>query len=171
MIGALNNNASLTQDPATGAWTPSGDITEVALVVLGLKAGIAREQMTQGPAAPFALVQEYPFDSSIKRMSTVFAAAEEPDSLMVYTKGSVESLLALSSTVATPAGPAPLDAVQRAKIDLIMTSIASQGLRVLALAARRLPRAMEGELRGRSMKETRALVEAELEFVGLVGIM
>lgn len=49
-------------------WVGLGSPTEVALVVLGAKVGLTRESL----AGDYQMLREFPFDSTIKRMSRIF---------------------------------------------------------------------------------------------------
>ncbi|KAF5353799.1 hypothetical protein D9758_010589 [Tetrapyrgos nigripes] len=102
---------------------------------------------------------EYPFDSSLKRMSTIYIDKENPDAPLLLLKGAVERVLdasigyasgsvggtgqsgeveGVSSQDTGQSNVLPLDDAARTQIIATMEEIASQGLRVLALASRRL---------------------------------
>ncbi|KAK7443736.1 hypothetical protein VKT23_015518 [Stygiomarasmius scandens] len=165
----------------------------------------------------YRLKTEYPFDSSLKRMSTVYIDKEDPDHPLLLLKGAVERVLDASvgySGWSTPAARReagekmegtleqhavdvdvfPLDDETRTRILSVMEDIAGQGLRVLALASRRLDAKAElKKLRARNSisSETTAVeeekrssdpvenmlaelrrdeVERDFVFLGLVGI-
>lgn len=127
------------------AWL--GDPMEVALVEL---AGRVLPGTTQHPR-----VDELPFDSERRRLSTLH---QTPAGRVLYTKGALESVLPLCTEVQHHAGPAPLSATLTQRFRAAEESMAAQGLRVLALAYRRV-----------SARVTRAHLEEKLVLAGLVG--
>ncbi|KAG8169702.1 hypothetical protein KVR01_000447 [Diaporthe batatas] len=142
---ALCNNASVTQRET---WTALGEPTEIALQVLAMRFGMGKPDLLSGEKA--TLVSEYPFDSTCKRMTVVYDTGDQT-ALTAYTKGAVEAILPL---IQIP------DARQR-EIAAMADTLAAEGLRVLCVARRS---ATATEL---SKRET---AEADLEFVGLVGL-
>ena len=147
---AYCNNAEV----ANGA-EPFGDPTEVAIAeaadVLGLGVSRARRDDCRR--------SEFHFDPSLKLMSTV---DERDESLWVDTKGAPEEVLSRSSTVMNGDGiPVELDAQKRDEISRVIDGYAARGLRVLAVAVRRLPRSS-------SLPASRELAESGLCLVGLV---
>ncbi len=131
--------------PGSGA-TWIGDPMEVALLKLA-------ERLR--PAAMFPKRDEIPFDSDRRRLSTVH---ETPQGLVLYTKGALEAVLPLCRQAQRGAQPEPLTAgLTRSFLDA-EREMADQGLRVLALAYRKLPEAVRPEE-----------LERELILVGLAG--
>ena len=81
------------------------------------------------------------FSSARKRMTTVFRDAASGD-LDVYCKGASEMVLALCTSFRGADGAAvPLDAARREELLGVIETLAAQGLRTFAVAARRLPAA------------------------------
>lgn len=118
--GVLCNDADL-QPPAAagGAWTPLGDPTEVALVVLAAKAGLEPAALRRD--APREA--ELPFDSTDQLMATRHRLAGAPR--RVFVKGAPEAVLRLAGHV-----DAPLRHAMRAAAE----AMAERALRVLAVA-------------------------------------
>ena len=118
--GLLCSDARVTD----GAEGPSviGDPTEAALVVLAEKGGLRHEQ----EAARAPRLQEVPFSSERKRMTTVHLAGGER---IAYVKGAVEVVLPRTT----------LDDGQRARVAAAAAAMEHDALRVLALARRVLP--------------------------------
>lgn len=145
---ALSNDASFNSHGK-----PDGDPTEVALYVAAREAGFDKTALEQD--AP--RLQELPFDSERKRMTTFHRDALATVS---FTKGAPESVLPHCVSMLTAAGNAPIvtdDVLEQAE------RMASDGLRVLAVAYRVWP-----ELPDMSDAEG---IESQLVFLGLIGLM
>jgi Ca2+-transporting ATPase len=131
----LCNDASLRPpDRADGPWAMVGDPTEAALLAGAGKLGLDQADL----ASRYPRVEELPFDSDRKRMSTVH---ELPgDQLRVVCKGAPE--VVLTSTVLTTGAAVVAAAARRAE------ELSRDGYRVLAVAAAGRPRlpAERGEL-------------------------
>lgn len=144
---ALCNNAGVTQREST--WTALGEPTEIALQVLAMRFGMGKPDLLSDEKT--TLVSEFPFDSTCKRMTVVYDTADQDGLLTAYTKGAVEAILPLLQIT---------DAKQR-EISAMADTLAAEGLRVLCVAKRA---ATATQL---SKRET---AEADLDFVGLVGL-
>ncbi|MYM57223.1 cation-translocating P-type ATPase [Thalassovita mangrovi] len=142
MVGC--SHASLYREGST--WHMVGDPTEGALVTFAYKG------WTPMPAA--APLEEIPFTSERKRMSMV---RWQEDRLVQLAKGAPEHLLEVCSHWRGPKGTAPLTDAVRAEIHAVYEQMADKGLRVIALARREVSEA--------------AVPEADLEFIGLVGMI
>jgi Ca2+-transporting ATPase len=144
------NHARIISDE--GIWRRLGEPTEAALVVAAAKAGIATE-------IPLEIAAEFPFDSDRKRMTVI---ERNSGTLVAHVKGAPEILLGRSSLVLNAAGERPLTAPDRAEIFSAREEMASQGLRVLAVARRVL--APDAPLDPDA-------VEQKLTFLGLAGMI
>ena len=131
LVGALCNDARLG---AEGTYL--GDPTEVAILETAIGTGIDRADID----SRFPRVAEVPFESERKMMTTVHGS---DGAFMVASKGAVESLLARCSTIALPSGEVPLDDDSRKRVLSSTTELASQGLRTLGCASRRVDGAIE----------------------------
>jgi P-type Ca2+ transporter type 2C len=131
-------------------WDIKGDPTEGALVVVAAKAALSKEALD----AEFPRVQEIPFSSETKRMTTLHQTG---GSLTAYAKGAPEVILASCSAQLTGEGIQALNADERRTILAAAQEMASDALRVLAIAAK--PEAI---------LETAA---QEMVFLGLVGMI
>jgi calcium-translocating P-type ATPase len=120
-----------------------GDPTELALVQMARRA-------LPGEAL-FPRVDEVPFDSDRKRLSTLHRTDA---GLVLFTKGALAALLPLCGACGQPLPP-EVAALWREAED----AMATDGLRVLALASRRVPEPYD---------HTR--LEEGLTLVGLVGL-
>lgn len=116
----------LTETRDKGHSRFDGDPLEIALV----------EMSAAFAPPPPARSEEWPFDSERMRQSVRYPDADGP---LLVCKGAPESVLPLCETILLPAGPAPLDAATRARLQRAQDDMAEAGLRVIALAARRLP--------------------------------
>ena len=125
-----------------------GDPMEVALVQL------AADAMPALPHSP--RVNEIPFDSQRKRLSTVHAAPEGP---VLYCKGAPEVVLARCTRAAMDGGAVELSADLAVTFRTAAEAMAEKGLRVLAFAWRELPESFE-----------LADAEAEMTLAGLIGL-
>jgi sodium/potassium-transporting ATPase subunit alpha len=125
-----------------------GDPTEVALAELAARVTLA------DLASPRA--DEVPFDSDRRRMSTLYRT---PQGLLLYTKGALETLLPLCAEVDTDAGRRTLTPEWRSRLLEAQVTMAQDGLRVLAVACRRVDEGYDREH-----------LEEQLVLTGLVGI-
>ncbi len=150
---ALCNDAShqSPQGGAPGTWL--GDPTETALVLAAHAGGLDKRVLDA--ASP--RVQEQPFDSDRKRMTTFH---KDGDGFVAYTKGAPESTLPCCTAQWSPDGSTPLDT---AAVLASAEQLAAQGLRVLALARRQHAR----------LPDTNAIdaVESQLELLGLIALI
>jgi len=144
----VSHDAEKTADGLTG------DPTEVALLRAALAAGCDRSV----DGARWPRVDEVPFDSVRKCMSTLHRT---PDGdWLSITKGAPEVVVAASDREAREHGAAALD---RARLLAAGDAMAADGLRVLAVGARRFARRPE--------RYDAAAAESDLELVGLVGLI
>jgi len=148
--GALASDAHLVRTDEGGPWHIKGDPTEGALVVAAGKAGLRKIDLE----AQFPRVDEIPFTSETKRMTTLHGT---PDGLTAYSKGAPEVILNSCSRHLTEAGEMPLDVAERKEILDGERQMAGEAMRVIALACK--PSA--------SLKNA----EQEMVFLGLVGMI
>ncbi|MDG4476518.1 cation-translocating P-type ATPase [Thiovibrio frasassiensis] len=128
MIGALCNNASLSRNSQSGK--PVGDPLEVALLEGAAKGGLhLPELLAQMPEA-----REEAFDPTAMMMATLH---RQEDGFLVAVKGSPEAVLEVCTTVMEDGKAAPFTAAAKDEWLRRNEALASQGLRVLALASGR----------------------------------
>jgi calcium-translocating P-type ATPase len=132
-----------------GGWT--GDPTEAAILEAAAAVGAPLDAARRTAARR----GEFHFDPALRRMTTI---DEDGDGLWVTTKGAPETVLALCED---PADPARARAVEAASARA--AAAAAEGLRVLAVAARRLDP-------GGPVPDRRAEAERGLAPVGLVAM-
>ncbi len=169
----LCNDAQLQEgDPAKPVAV--GEPTETALVEVAARMGF--DQLKLQPL--LRRTNEIPFESERQRMSTVHAVTDGvlandllPNSVwdgergadatkrIAFVKGSVDSLLEISSFVWVEHGRVPLDHAWRQRILTSQDELAGQGTRVLAIGFRPLNEQLP-------LDE----LEQDITFVGLIGL-
>ncbi len=147
--GALANEASLAEHD--GGLEVSGDPTEIALLVSAAKGGLFRDELEDR----FPRWADIPFDSE-RRYSATFNHSERGS--LAFVKGAPEEVLDMCVAAA---GEQRLD---REQVLSEAHTMADGGLRVLAMAYRRLGAAAPGEDVVREHP-------GELCFLGLQGMM
>lgn len=139
---ALNNDVITDHQE-----TLKGDPTEIALYEVAAQAGYPKSEVEQ--RAP--RVADIPFDSERKCMSTIH---DTGDGYLVITKGAIDVLIERSGN---------LDKETRDRLLETSDQMASEGLRVLAFAEKKLK-----DLPGQINPDT---IESDLTIVGAVGMM
>ena len=153
---ALCNDAILQPTEEKG-WKIAGDPTEGALVVVAAKAGYDRDSINE----KFPRVQEIPFDSSRKMMTTFH---QMPDgSVRAFVKGAPDILLNRCKHISTRGQITEVNDADRANIAAANSAMAKQALRVLAVAYRDFPAVPA------NLEPTQ--IEADLTFLGLLGMI
>jgi len=140
------NDAVIEQEQ--GRWHVHGDPSEGALLVLAAKVGVTDpprrlETIPPGENHPWMVV-----------------ACESGGARVAFVKGAPEHVLARCVSVRTGESTTPLGEDQRSRFVAANQALASQAMRVLAIATRQLP---EGY--------TSADLESEWEWLGLVGMV
>jgi Ca2+-transporting ATPase len=136
-----------------GAWTAHGDTVDVALLVLGRKAGLVRAEVEDRHPLAGAI----PYESERRFAATVH---EVEGGRLACVKGAAERLLPMCARMAGPDGDVPLDT---GRVEAQVNALAERGFRVLAVAEGRFPPGWgdapaEGDLHG-------------LTLLGLVGLI
>ncbi len=143
----LCNDATYTPE------TQTGDPTETALLEAGYRNGMVKEEIEQD----FPRINEKPFDSERKLMSTVHKSG---DRYIVMTKGAFDQLLNRCSSLMSDGKEIPLTDAMKEELNRSADLLADSALRVLA-GAYRMSDAEPG------VED----VEEGLCFIGLVGMM
>jgi Ca2+-transporting ATPase len=155
LAAALCNDTHFVGDGALRR--VKGDPTEAALLVLAEKAGLRAADLRHA----WPRVAEIPFESERKRMTTVHT---DPDGTVVaFVKGAPDLLMDRCVAWERDGRVEPLTPEARARILETNDGMASEALRVLGLAFRRLD-----AIPATSSPET---LEADLTFLGLVGMI
>lgn len=130
-------------------WDMIGEPTEGALVTLAYKG------WSPLPSHEDAIA-EIPFSSDRKRMSVL---AQAPDGFVLHVKGAPEVVLERCTSLRDTSGTVPIDDAMRTSLHDSFEALASQGLRVIALARKTLP------------SSTLPEDEHDLELLGFVGLI
>ncbi len=152
--GVLCNDSSLIKE--SGRISIVGDPTEAALLVAGEKIGYLKDELEDR----FELLDEYPFDSDRKMMSTI--QHNKKHGTIVYLKGAPEIILQKSKFVLYSNGSEAItDEIKEAQREKV-NKMAERALRVLGLAYKEVEEREEYEQEN---------VESELIFIGLAGMI
>ena len=120
-IGALNNDASLTDEKVIG------DPTEGALILSAAKAGLIKENLEKKSPR----IDEICFSSERKRMSTIH---KEGNKRFIYTKGAADVIIHLCDKIIENNKVRRLTEKDKHKILKVNEEFAGDALRVLAFA-------------------------------------
>ena len=129
IAGLLCNDSVITSDP-DGYLVVQGDPTEAALIVSANKAGLEREHFDE----KLPRLDSIPFESEYKYMATLHGADQKPE--VIYVKGALESLIHRCSNQLNHNGD--LEPIAPEQILHTADNMASNGLRVLAFASRKI---------------------------------
>jgi Ca2+-transporting ATPase len=177
--GALCNDAVLElDDERPGRFDIVGEPTEGALILAATRQGLWKKVLEDA----FPRRAEIPFESSRKRMTTVHACPTDklqlPDALahvwdwrdelggqklLAFTKGAIDSLLDISTSVWVDGKVVPLDDSWRHRVQTAHDKLAKDGMRVLGVAfrsLRKLPDKIDADT-----------LESDLTLIGLMGMM
>lgn len=148
---ALCNDANLND-----AGQAEGEPTEAALVNFAAKEGLPKGQL----AAAEPRVDEAPFDSSRKMMSTIHTV---DGAYVQYTKGAPDEILKRCTSYLENGKVLPMTEAKRAEILAANKNMADQALRVLAAAKR--------DWAEKPASNEPAFLEQDLCFLGLTGMI
>ncbi len=151
--GALCSDARLLAPSGTDGWRVLGDTTEGAILVAASKAGIDLAV----EAAHRPRVGIFPFDPDRKLMTTLHRTGGDVEA---YVKGSPQAVLDRCSDALWEGQVVALDADLRRQVEEANDAMATEGLRVLAVATKMVPSERVGQEEA----------ESGLSFLGLVGI-
>jgi len=171
-IGAICNNAEIRRNhqgikgkmkklkdrfsSESKRWKVLGDPTEGALLLAAQKAGLKKEELKSN----FSRFWEVPFDSNRKRMSVI---GQQEGENTLYLKGAPDVVLDRCSHYLMNGEVKRLNRKMIKRLKRQNENLASQALRVLAVATRKLPKNFN-----RNRLER---YENRLVFVGLVGMI
>ncbi len=155
-IAALCNSAKIEPPSDRNAsWGVIGDPTDGALIVAALKYGIN----VQNRLAEKPIIHIMPFDFTRKRMTTVHKLNGE---VLIYTKGAPRSILSVCNKTLVDGRVEELTRKNLRSAEAKIREFASEGLRVIAVAYKKLPR---------SEYSKDAKVEKDMIFMGLAAML
>lgn len=155
LMSVLANDAVISRDDA--AVISLGDPTETALIDIGLKCGVDKD----AEYAVYPRVAELQFDSDRKLMSTVH---ECPDGrYLVAVKGALDELLECCKAIEDKGDVRPITEDDVRTIHEGNVHMASNALRVLAIAYKYIVR-LPDEICSQT-------IESDLVFLGMVGMI
>ena len=176
LAGAMLCNDAVMQSSPDSPNAPItvGDPTEAALLVAAAQYGLEKAVVEK----ILPRVAEYPFSSERKRMTTVHNIPSDisliplsvraslnggAPSFLAFTKGSVETVLALCSKAWVKGYAEPLNEEANKRLLDVNDALARDGMRILGVAFRCMdsfpPEAGDGD------------VEQQLTFVGMIGMI
>lgn len=142
----LCNDASISQNEVLG------EPTETALLCFGEKQGFHKKDLDM----KYVRVNEIPFDSNRKRMTTIHQYERE---VVAYTKGALEKILAMCTSVWQDGKAVRMSNYEKQRILEASRQVSEDAQRVLALARKTLKSPYEDD------------VENKMCFIGFVGLM
>ena len=135
-----------------------GDTTEGALIVAAAKAGMTKESLEN----MYPRVQEVPFTSERKRMTTVHESPE--GKIFAYAKGAPETILEQCDCILKGGKTTKLGGKERKQVLGTNEGMAREALRVLGVAYKELPSTT-------SERFDEENLEKGLVFLGLMGMI
>ena len=150
-LGVLNNDCTVSWERGESAIL--GEPTEAAIFQAAISQNIEPDKLRE----KYPRMDEIPFDSARKLMTTVHQTAQEDK--LVIVKGAPEVLLPLCNRIYLEGSPAELDDEQRRKIAAQTVRFAEEALRVIAVSYKMAP------------KQAECNYEENLIFVGLFAMI
>ncbi|MGZ8581830.1 MAG: cation-translocating P-type ATPase [Actinomycetota bacterium] len=157
LAAALASNATIEE--RDGTWLAQGDPTEGALVAAARKVGETPDEA----GARFPRIDEVPFSSERKLMSTVHRDAATPDRLRVVTKGAPDVLVARCTHERLGDEVVELTPERRVEIVAEVEDLAARAMRTLAVG--------EGRVEAAGYDGPGEHLERDLVFLGTLGII
>lgn len=159
---ALCSNAKLLHPTGSSRWQEIGDPTEAALLVVAVKAGLDLETLQKRSPR----LHEVPFDSRRRMMTVVldWQASDlwkTDDPYLSVTKGAPVEVLQHCRFILQDGQSHELTTTERDQVTAMNDYLASQGYRVLSIAARK---------GGKELLDAHNL-EHDLIFIGLVAMI
>lgn len=156
----LDNEATVAKNEQ-GSYVPFGNPTDVALVVLGQKAGLERATLLdQSGVDDVDILRLFPFDSTRKMMSVVI---KQGDQYKVITKGAPDVLLQHADYLVMADQLVPIE-TGRATFIAKIEAFAAEALRTLAVSERVITA-------DEALHLPMADLEQHLTLLGLAGII
>ena len=149
---------AVTPKGEDGRYSCIGDPTEAALVALGAKSGLPKEETNK----LYPRIAELPFDSD-RKMMTTYHPNIVPGAIVSFTKGATDIVLDRCIEYFDGQKNVPMTDEIRKRISETNHGYATKALRVLAFAYR--------SFEGKTEIEADFSHEADMCFIGLVGMI
>ncbi len=159
-VATLCSNSELSKEH--GNFSAHGEPTENALVIEAAKNGITKKNLLK----EYLKIHEFPFDSSRKMMSVIYKRTNK--SYKIVTKGAPEVILKKCSHYYTENGVYPINEEIIGNIEKNNAKMASEALRVLAVAYKE---EALSNIDTEKWNEQKDNIEKNLVFLGLIGII
>ncbi len=150
----LTHGMILCNDATSNNGVQTGDPTEVALIDVGNKINILKDELNK----EFKRVNEIPFDSDRKLMTTVNTYENKYN---VFTKGAIDSILKISNKILVNGEIKEFTDKEKSETLNASNSMSDDALRVLALAYKTID----------TVNVPMDKLENDLIFVGLMGMI
>ncbi|MEM2142121.1 MAG: cation-transporting P-type ATPase [Candidatus Thorarchaeota archaeon] len=157
ICGAINNDSEIDSTPEGSSWRPMGDPTDAAILTAFRRAQFDEKLIRDR----FQVIADFPFDSSLKRMSKV---CREDGKYVSFVKGATEVLLGRCSRITSERGPVRFTADLLRRVSELTMSYSEKGYRVISFAYRDMTPSSETSI-------TRDEAESDLTYMGFVCIV
>lgn len=135
----------------------NGEPTEKALVLAAYHAGSDKNDLDQ----TYKRVNEIPFDSSRKLMTTVHKSSDQ--TYRSITKGAFDFLISRCTSYYQNGKQYPLTSKDKLRLNSLNNAMTEKALRVLAVAYKNIPKQVQ--------KAVTTELENDLTFIGLIGMI
>ncbi len=166
---ALNNDATIVIDEVYGEkgvtlWEAIGNATDAAFLVLAYRSSLDRNYITER----YHLIKDYPFSSTVKRMTKLFKDTEEGD-YMIFSKGASEVLLPRCTHIGNEGMDRvrPISDEEKAAIQKDIDSFANLGYRVVSVTYK----AVKDIPSFQTPQEERDWMESGLTYIGFACLL
>ncbi len=156
-IGVLSNESSLGYEEDTGHY-PQGDPTEVALIVGAAKAGLNAENETK----LYPTLDEIPFESELMYMASLHEHPSQEENI-IFLKGAPERVTEMCSSIVSQTDGEVSVLHNKEEIYEQAKSMSREGLRVLAMAYKTVPKDVT--------EISEDMMDQEFTFSGLQGMI
>ena len=156
LSGLLSSTGKISPpDTFHPTWHAIGDPTEAAFATLAMKAGFTLEEIEK----EYPLVKAFPFDSIRKRATII---RNHKQKVIASVKGSIETILAVSTKIISNGTVSKLTASQKKEIMTSAAAFSENALRIIAIAYKDLEKKKDYTIEE---------AEQELTFAGFVTML
>ncbi|MBI2665158.1 cation-transporting P-type ATPase, partial [Candidatus Woesearchaeota archaeon] len=147
LSAVLCNDALIERTGQDMEFKANGSPTESALLIMGVKAGVFKEDLK------YKRIEEIPFSSERKMMSVL---CQKDGEKIIYSKGALEYLLKKCTFIQKGRKIVPLTTIEKNKIIRLNNRMTTRSLRTIAFAY--------------NIVHSKQLIEKDLIFVGFAGM-